>query len=186
MDDTVQYASQISSLYTSMAKKVNAEGHEGAISAVATIRDRYLNADKNTKRALLDLIDTLVLEGGAPFHQTLIDGDILNLLANTRIKKIAKLVREYFGNWKSTMSSDYWPALDEGICLLESHWEERLAGLTQRRGPGSMGQFKVCPINPVIPFYTMLYFRAQRILAMARGFAIFHMLSVHIARQLCT
>lgn len=44
-------------------------------------------------------------------------------------------------------------------------------------------QFKTIYVNPIAPFLTMLYFRAQRILMLARGSRVFHMLNIHIARQ---
>ena len=38
-------------------------------------------------------------------------------------------------------------------------------------------------MNPIVPFFTMPYFRAQRILAFSRSSCVFHMLNIYIARQ---
>ena len=38
-------------------------------------------------------------------------------------------------------------------------------------------------MNPLVPFLTMPYVRAQRVLYLARDSRVFHMQSIHIARQ---
>ncbi|KIM20448.1 hypothetical protein M408DRAFT_13002 [Serendipita vermifera MAFF 305830] len=162
MDNTVPNVDPILVLYVPMTKKVKEEGYEGAISVLENIQDLYLASDEGTKRALLELVNRLVFDGGAPFHKALIDAGILTLFANNSIDEIAKLIPVYFGDWKSVMNPEYGYILDDSVSLLENQQAGRFAGLTQKPRPGSVG---------------------QRILSIARGFSIFHMLSIHIARQ---
>ena len=44
-------------------------------------------------------------------------------------------------------------------------------------------QFNIHAVNPIIPFFNMLYLRAHQILMLARDFRVFHMLNISIARQ---
>ncbi|CCA74915.1 hypothetical protein PIIN_08885 [Serendipita indica DSM 11827] len=169
--------------------KVKSGGADGAIQAANAIKERLGFPETNTRRRVLNILDTLIIECGSDLHKALIQNGFFVSLADIHDKEIEELIPQHVARWRAEMGAEYETALEQAFSKrgqtsgTEEPQQPRKAEGVARRMVGGMGQFNIKPIKPLVPFLTVPYLRARQTLEQARDAATFHMQSMFLARQ---